>query len=465
MKTISKYFSSNWLFTEVDNSPLVIFRILFGLLCAAESYGAIMTGWVRRVMIEPEFTFTFIGFEWLQPLPGDGMYYYFAVMGTMGLLISLGLFYRVGAFGFFLMWTATYLMQKTSYNNHYYLLCLMSFVMGIMPAHRRFSLDVLFGFIVRKDTCPRICHKFWVFQVGLVYSFASFNKIYPDWLNAKPIGVWFNSKSGYWLIGPLLAQRWFQYAISYGGILYDGLITPILLFKRTRYLGVIFTLIFNLFNSWVFQIGIFPYLMISLLVFFFPPDEISRLFFRKRMPAKDKIYQGSNWSQSLWYYLFFGYVILQLALPFRHFFYYGDVHWTEEGHRMSWQMMLRAKGGFGHFKIINNDTGEKKKIFPMKEMTKKQARKVAAFPDFIYQYSRILEKKIREEEGWENFSIYLEGYVRLNQGERGRLVDPDVDLLKVEWDRWGRSEWINPFPPEEKEEKPAPEEKDEQNKN
>ena len=48
----------------------------FGLLIAVESFGALLTGWVKRAFIDPEFTFTFIGFEWLQPLPGNGMYWY-----------------------------------------------------------------------------------------------------------------------------------------------------------------------------------------------------------------------------------------------------------------------------------------------------------------------------------------------------------------------------------------------------
>ena len=106
--------------TEVDNSPLVLFRMVFGFLAAAESFGAIFTGWVHETFIEPGFTFTVIGFEWLQPLSGDGMIYYFIVMGVAGLCIMLGLFYRASTFVFAGLWTMVYLMQKSHYNNHYY---------------------------------------------------------------------------------------------------------------------------------------------------------------------------------------------------------------------------------------------------------------------------------------------------------------------------------------------------------
>ena len=76
------------LFTKIDNSQLIIFRIFFGILVAIECFGAILSGWVERTLVTPQFTFNFIGFEWLQPLPDYGMYAYFFIMGT------LGIFYR-----------------------------------------------------------------------------------------------------------------------------------------------------------------------------------------------------------------------------------------------------------------------------------------------------------------------------------------------------------------------------------
>ena len=82
------------LFTQTDNAPLIIFRIFFGFLLACEAYGAILTGWVKENFIEVQFTFSHIGLDWLQPLPGNGMYFYFALMGTFGLLVMLGYKYR-----------------------------------------------------------------------------------------------------------------------------------------------------------------------------------------------------------------------------------------------------------------------------------------------------------------------------------------------------------------------------------
>lgn len=132
---------SKWLFKHIDNSALIVFRIIFGLLIFLESIGAILTGWVKQAMIDPQFTFSFIGFEWLQPLPGNWMYAYYIIMGAFGFCVMIGYKYRLSIIAFTVLWTGTYLMQKASYNNHYYLLILLSAVMIIQPAHRYLSID------------------------------------------------------------------------------------------------------------------------------------------------------------------------------------------------------------------------------------------------------------------------------------------------------------------------------------
>lgn len=447
MNFFSKRISENWLFTEVDNSPLVLFRMFFGFLIVAESLGAILTGWVRRAFIEPEFTFSFIGFEWLQPLPGDGMYYYYILMAFAGLSIALGYYYRAGALVFAILWTGVYLMQKSHYNNHYYLLVLLSWIMVIMPAHKRLSLDVKFGRIVKSETCARICIKFFVVEVAMVYIIASLNKVYSGWLAAEPISIWFKMKRNLPIIGDLLQSEWMHQFVAYGGILYDGLIIPLLLFKKTRKFGLLLSIFFNLFNSAVFQIGIFPYLMIAFSLFFYQPEQISRFFFRKRLPANEKVFQGSAALRKLIYYSFIFLMVFQVFLSVRHHLFKGNVHWTEEGHRMAWQMMLRSKSGYGHYEIVNNLTKDREEVDPKKRMSRKQAARLSYQPDMTWQYSRRLQKEYAAK-GWTDISIYFNGKVKLNKRPSAPLIDPKVDLLKVDWERFKHSDWINPYPPE-----------------
>src|SRR4051812_28265820 len=122
------------LFLQIDNAPLIIFRIFLGFLLACETFGAIGTGWVKNNFIEPTYTFSHIGMEWLQPLPGYGMYIYFTVMGILGLLVMIGYKYRWSMGLYTLLWAGVYFMQKTSYNNHYYLLLLVCLIMLFLPA-------------------------------------------------------------------------------------------------------------------------------------------------------------------------------------------------------------------------------------------------------------------------------------------------------------------------------------------
>ncbi len=427
--------------TEVDNSPLVIFRVFFGLLIMAESIGAIFTGWVHNVFIKTDFTFTFIGFEWLEPLPGDGMLYYFAGMGAAGLLVTLGLFYRFGAAVFAIMWSGVYLMQKSAYNNHYYLLMLLAFAMVLMPAHKRFSLDAKFGFTRPKDSCPRVYQKFWVVHVVMVYLFASFNKMHVDWLQGHPISIWFAHKSDMFLIGGLLMQQWFQTFIAWGGVMYDGLVGPLLLNKRTRPFAFGLSIFFNLFNSIVFQIGIFPYLMLAFTLFFYPPETISRIFFRRRLPATPSLFRGRTSAKALSLGAFWLYFVVQGLLPLRHFLFEGDVHWTEEGHRLSWQMMLRNKSGSISFRVVNNQTQMQEFIDKYPDLSRKQVNKLATHPDFVWQYVQRLKVKYREK-GWTDFSIYAIGYCQLNKRERGPMIDPNYDLVNAEWSPFKSHDWI-----------------------
>ena len=225
---------NKFLFKQIDNSSLIVFRIIFGALCFLESIGAIFTGWVTRTLVEPKFTFNFIGFEFLQPLPGNWMYVYYTVMGIFGLLIMLGYKYRLSMLAFTLMWSCTYLMQKSSYNNHYYLLMLLSAIMVFLPANRYASLDAKINPSIKQISMPSWVKWVFVIQLLILYTYASIAKIYPDWLDLSVPKQLMASKANYMVIGDLLQYKFIAQLIAYGGILYDGLVIPLLLYKPTR---------------------------------------------------------------------------------------------------------------------------------------------------------------------------------------------------------------------------------------
>ncbi|MBC6409140.1 MAG: HTTM domain-containing protein [Ekhidna sp.] len=422
--------------TYVDNSPLVVFRIFFGLLITAECIGAVFTGWVHETFILPKFTFTVIGLEWLQPFSANGMIYYFLAMGLLGILIALGLFYRASTFAFTGMWTIVYVMQKSHYNNHYYLLILLSAAMFLLPAHKAKSLDVHWKFTVPSDTCQRICHWFFIIQILIVYCYASIHKMNPDWAAGKPLDIWFAGKSDFWMIGPLLDTDWMPYLIAWGGIIYDGSITFLLLFRKTRKIGFILSIVFNLFNSAVFHIGIFPYLMILLTVFFYPPETVRNIFFKK----KPKIYPIQRKLSLDWTFVLALYFLVHLTFPLRHHFFKGQPSWTEEGHRLAWRMMLRSKSGPVKFNIVDKETGLREQIKLKDYLIPNQISSFKGKPDMIWQFAQYL-KKAKAKEG-KDVAVFVEANISLNGHPRRQLIDSNVDLAAVPWEPFKHAEWI-----------------------
>ena len=430
-----------FLFRQIDNSSLIVFRIVFGLLCFLESVGAIFTGWVRRVMIEPEFTFSFIGFEWLQPLPGNWMYAYYVLMGIFGLFIMLGYRYKLSMLAFAIMWTATYLMQKSSYNNHYYLLFILSFLMVFLPAHRYKSMDAKRNPDIIAYSMPNWCRWIFIGQLFILYTYATLAKLYPDWLDTTVIALLMKPKAEYPLIGELLQQKYMHYFIAYGGIMFDGLIIPLLLWKRTRKYAFFTAIFFHLFNSVVFGIGIFPYLALAFSLFFFEPKTVNRLFLKSKPLYTAHEVRIPKYGR-LGAYVFVIYLLVHLALPLRHYFFKDNVLWTEEGHRLAWRMMLRSKSSSARFTVVDKTTNETIRVKLSDYLSPKQRRNIGAKPDFIWQFAQRLKKEYAEQ--GRDVSVYARVRVSVNGKPNKPFVDETVDLAAVPWEPFKHSDWLLP---------------------
>ncbi|MCQ0111430.1 HTTM domain-containing protein [Zhouia amylolytica] len=429
------------LFKQIDNVSLVVFRVFFGFLIAAETFGAILTGWVKKALIAPEFTFTVIGFEFLQPLPGYGMYIYFGVMGVLGLLVMIGYKYRLSLGLFTVMWTVVYMMQKASYNNHYYLLILICLLMLILPANRYLSFDAKRNPDIKRISMPAWCKWIIVFQLWIVYTYASLAKLYPDWLDFTVVRNLMSAKDHYYLIGDVLQNHWVHVFITYTGILFDLLVIPLLLWKPTRKLAFFASLVFHLFNSIVFQIGIFPYLSLAFTLFFFEPETVRNIFLKKKT-----LYEGNEVMvpsyKNTFYTVATIYFLIQIALPLRHWFIKDDVLWTEEGHRLSWRMMLRSKAGYSTFKVVDKSTGETELVYPKNYLTRKQLGIVGTKPDVIWQFAQRLKKQYNAQ--GKEVAIYVKNRVSVNHRPTKPLIDESVDLAAEPWKQFKHHTWLLP---------------------
>ncbi|NJW52208.1 HTTM domain-containing protein [Salinimicrobium oceani] len=431
-----------WLFRRIDNSALIVFRMMFGFLLAAEAFGAIFSGWIRRAFIEPQFTFNFIGFEFLQPLPGNGMLWYYGILGLFGIFVMLGFKYRFSIFMYAVMWSGVYLMQKSSYNNHYYLLMLLCFLMVLVPAHKYAALDVWKKPHLQKISMPRWVWLLLVLQMWIVYTYAAIAKIYPDWLNGTLPALLMKARRDYWLVGEFLQQDWVHLSIAWFGFFFDLLIIPLLLWKRTRIFAFLAAIFFHLFNSFIFHIGIFPYLALAFTLFFFPTERIHQYFMWKK-----PYYAGNDVVVPAYRNLLLGFLgiwfLVQLALPVRHWFFKDDVLWTEEGHRLSWRMMLRSKSGRIQFKVVDKARPQDTLFIQnSKYLSRKQQRAIGSKPDMIWQFAQHLEKEFQQV--GKEVEVYVDSKVSVNGRPYKPFIDPKVDLAAQKWDHFGHAPWILP---------------------
>ncbi|MFT4781787.1 MAG: vitamin K-dependent gamma-carboxylase [Psychroserpens sp.] len=432
---------NKFLFKHIDNSSLIVFRILFGALIFLESIGAIVTGWIRRTLVEPEFTFNFIGFDFLQAIQGDWMYAHYIIMGICGIFVMVGYKYRISMLSFTLLWAVTYLMQKSSYNNHYYFLMILSAVMVILPAHKYASIDVKQNPSIKRMSMSNWCRWVFIIQLFILYTYASIAKMYPDWLDLTVPELLMKSKQHYFLVGNVLQQKFMLYLVAYGGILFDLLVIPLLLWKRTRKVAFFISLFFHLFNSFIFQVGIFPYLSLAFAVFFFEPQFIQRLFLkRKTLFSEEKIEIPSH--ARVFKTVFVLYFIVQIALPVRHCVIQDDVLWTEEGHRLSWRMMLRVKSATTSFRVVDKVTHLETRIKLEDYLTKKQIRSMSSKPDMMWQFAQRL-KSVYAKNGMA-VEVYVKAYVGVNGGPKKQLINPNVDLASVKWNPFKHHDWILP---------------------
>ena len=437
------------LFKPVDISFLVYFRIVFGGIMLWEVTRFFQYGWINRYYIEPAIHFTYYGFSWIKPWPGNGMYVHFIVLGVAAVFILVGFFYRAAATVFFLGFTYVFLLEHARYLNHFYLVCLISFLLIFLPANRAFSVDALLWPKIRSDALE--AWTLWLLraQVGIAYFFGGIAKLNSDWLlGGEPMRIWLSPFTKLPLFGPMLQSERVVYGFVYGGLLLDLLIVPLLLWRRTRLFAFFAAIVFNVMNSILFSIGIFPWFMLAASIIFFPPD-LMRRFVRAiksqghsglESPPGQPAVETSTVSvaKNVWpltprqkriVWLLATYMVVQLVMPLRHYLYPGDVSWTEEGHNFSWHMKLRTKSGHALFTITHPQSGQTWTVDPETYLPKWQLVKMTTKPDLIVQFAHYLAEQKRRE-GYDNVEVRARVMASLNGRKPQSMVDPNVDLTK-----------------------------------
>jgi hypothetical protein len=395
-------------------------------------------GWIKRYYIDPQFFFTYYGFDWIQPWPGDGMYWHFYLMGALAICIAIGFAYRLVMPLFFLAFTYVFLLDQTNYLNHFYLISLISLLLCFVPAHRAFSIDARLHPSIRSKVAPAWAVYLIPAQIAIVYIFGGIAKLNGDWLQGEPMRIWLSERTDFPIIGRWFTEEWMVYLFSYGGLFIDLFVVPLILWRRTRWFAVTILLSFHLLNMQLFSIGIFPWFMIATTPLFFPPHWFERIAYFRR-PEVLPTFRVSR-------VIFAGlalYFAVQIALPLRHFFYPGDVNWTEEGHTFAWHMKLRDKAGEANFTVYDPVSDRTWAIDRSEFLTRRQSREISGHPDMILLFAHYLAD-LWHSNGFPQAEVYVEAQISLNGRAPQWMIDPNVDLAQVSRDL-APAAWILPL--------------------
>lgn len=451
---------SKFLFKEVPIYPLVTFRIVFGFLMLVSTARFMYLGWVDDHFVNTQFQFKYYGFEWASLLQPFWIYLMHVVMLIAALGLIIGFFYRLSALSLFFTFTYTELIDLTYYLNHYYFVSLICLLLIFIPANKYFSVDCRIWPKISSKTTSAWHINILKFQIFVVYFFAGIAKINEDWLvHALPMKIWLPANDTVPFLGRIFSNSWAPYLFSWVGMFYDTFIIFFLLYKPSRIYAYILVIIFHVTVGILFQIGVFPIMMIGVTLIFFSSKwheksilgaknwfQKSKVAFSSAetyIPERSFVKRNSQLDNRIITFLISSFVLFQLLFPLRYLCYPGNLFWTEEGYRFSWRVMLMEKAGTATFYVKDLDTGREGIVENREFLNSHQEKQMAFQPDMILQFAHFLGKHYQQS-GKDMPEVHVEAWVTLNARPSQLIIDPKINLMEVQ-DSWKQKNWIIPL--------------------
>lgn len=385
-----------------------IFRFVFGVLIMFGVSRFWYYNWIEELYIIPSFHFRFPGLDFIRILPGWLMHGLFIVMFGCGLAIAGNVYYRPACLLFFIAFTYIELIDVTYYLNHYYLVSLLSFTMIFYDSKQ--SADTIYNQQVLS---------FLKLQISIVYFFGGINKIGYDWLvKAEPLKIWLYANSNLPLLGKLLADEKTAYVAAWLSMLFDVSVAFMLWFHKTRVAAYIMLSVFHILTALLFNIGIFPWVMMTgALLFFSRAIPLRKLFSIQPNQPRAKLAIAVLSCVAVW----------QLLFPMRHFLRSENYLWTERGFRFSWNIMLMEKNGTIEF-AARDTSGKLEDVNEQSMLTPFQLKMMSTQPDLILQFAHHIQKA-NEEKGKKIQAVFADAQVSLNGRSATTYFGPEINLL------------------------------------
>lgn len=380
------------------------------------------------------------------------MYLHYGAMALAAGCLAAGFYYRVSVLAFFVLFTYAQLIDISNYLNHYYLAVLLAGLLVVLPAGQAWAFDTWRRPERRQSFVPAWVVYLLRVQVGVVYVYASLAKFTADWLlEALPLRLWLRARTHFPVIGPWLSEQWVAYVMSWSGFVYDGCIVLLLLVARTRPFAYAAVVIFHGLTYAFFDIGMFPFIMVTSTLIFFSPSWPRRLWcwvrrwkFVPESPSTNPLRPSSQRGRA-WVVAALGlYALTQVLFPLRHYAYPGDVLWNEQGMRFSWKVLVREKNGSVTYHVRERRSGRRYDISPHDYLTWAQVSEMSSQPDLILKLAHLIADDLKHQ-GRGPVEIRAEAWASLNGRPAMLMLDETRDLVPVRDDLWP-ADWIRRGP-------------------
>lgn len=409
---------------------LAAFRIAFGALFLMHFFPK-CDPWTMDFFSNENWHPHWQGFLWVENLPASAVKWHFYSILTAGVLLMLGLLYRVASIYLVIAYGYFILLDVAWFNNHHYLIFLFLFFFSIINAGNAFSLDNL---LFRRPPRPIANWNIQIFkfQIIIVYLYASFPKMNAFWFSGDSIRN-ISTNEGY--LALLNEYEWLIHFFAVGGFLFDLLIPFFLLHKKLRYAALGPLLFFHIINSQTLTIGVFPYLMIVVTVLFF--DDLG--IFNRPVLGDGLRLDNRTRRRNITAVLLAAYTIFQILFPFRHVLLPGNVFENKKGYHFAWMMKSTYQDYNLQFILVNNDTGDRFPIDLRKFLNPTQASVFVMYPPSIKQFAKYIGELARRD-GLRETHVYCNFTIQVNNRPTRFLVNNDMDMTNCDFSVWANKE-------------------------
>lgn len=424
--------NSTWtqrLWERVDAAPLALFRRVLGFILVIRCAHLLLL--CIDFLATTSMTFHFPGFAWLPRPPfwviqaslGLGM------LGGAGMAIGVRPRQSAALAGAGLI--AFTLVDLSIMGHLSYLLGWMALLAAALPSVSPQAPGRVGRWAI---WAPRLL-------LGVMYFFAGVIKLHSDWLSGALILEFAQEADMHPGLTALFSTPWIVEAMAWAGAAFDLAIGPLLIWPRTRRVGLVLMSLFHLSNTLLVGILVLPMLMLLLTWAAFMPTATARQLITRDPQAEALAPQPGSPPPRAARVAMGLLVALHLLLPLRPYLEEGDGRWRGAARLGTW--WLRSVHMDVEAKFFVSARGlARQRVDPHDYITPEQTL-MATDPYLIVQFAHHVAAHYRAK-GYEDVQVYAETSSSLNGRPRQAFLRPEVDLA-AEPIRWDMSHLVVPL--------------------